>query len=186
MQKPLNKTKTMFFFKNEEDFFKHIVPLNHAFRKLNQIIDFEKLARPFNKAYSHTGSPGINSIKTLKALIIQFWEDYSDREIEKAIKENMAVRWFCEFSLNESTPNFSYFSKFRKRIGIKKIEKIFYQINRILEQHGLFSNLFTFIDSSTIITKTALWKERDKAIKKGEKKLNNLNVNKYSANKEAK
>ena len=45
--------------------------------------------------------------------------------------------------------------------------------------------MFKFIDASTIVSKTALWEERDKAIRNGEEKLNNLNVGKYAADKEA-
>jgi IS5 family transposase len=55
-----------------------------------------------------------------------------------------------------------------------------------MKENGLFGNVFTFIDASSIITKTALWEERDKAIKDGEEKLNNMVVNNYSADKEAK
>ncbi len=36
-----------------------------------------------------------------------------------------------------------------------------------------------------IVTKTALWKERDKAIKEGEEKLNNKNVTRFTADKDA-
>ena len=35
------------------------------------------------------------------------------------------------------------------------------------------------------ITKTALWKERDRALKDGEEKLNNANVTKYAKDKDA-
>jgi len=45
--------------------------------------------------------------------------------------------------------------------------------------------VFKFIDASSIITKTALWEERDKAIKDGEDKLNNINVKDYAADKDA-
>jgi len=40
----------------------------------------------------------------------------------------------------------------------------------------LFGDVFKFIDASAIVTKTALWEERDRAIKEGEEKLNNKNV----------
>jgi IS5 family transposase len=49
----------------------------------------------------------------------------------------------------------------------------------------LFGDVFTFIDASAIVTKTALWEERDEAIRNGEEKLNNTNVQKYAADKDA-
>lgn len=62
---------------------------------------------------------------------------------------------------------------------------MFKEINAILEEHGLFGNVFTFIDASTIITKAALWEERDKALADGEEKLNNSNVAKYASDTDA-
>jgi IS5 family transposase len=54
-----------------------------------------------------------------------------------------------------------------------------------LSGYGLFGTVFYFIDASAIITKTALWEERDRAIKEGEKTLNNAVVTKYAADKDA-
>ena len=50
----------------------------------------------------------------------------------------------------------------------------------------MFGEVFTFLDASSIVTKTALWEERDRAIAEGEAKLNNLNVSNYTADKDAK
>jgi len=49
-------------------------------------------------------------------------------------------------------------------------------VNAVLDSLGLFGNVFTFIDASTIISKTALWEERDRALRDGAEKLNNKNV----------
>lgn len=169
----------------EEELFRCIVGDNHPFRKLNEIINFHELTDPLRKLYSNLGTTGIDVQKGLKALLVQFWEDYSDRQMEKAIRENLAVRWFCGFGLTEETPDYSYFSKLRLRLGTKNIANLFNQVNTILEQYGLFGNVFTFVDASAIITKTALWKERDQAIEDGTKKLNNLNVKHYAKDKDA-
>lgn len=85
--------------------------------------------------------------------------------MEKAIRENLAVRLFCGFSLSEETPDYSYFSKLRKRIGTKRITVLFKQVNSTLAERGLFGDVFTFIDASAVVSKTALWQERDQAIK---------------------
>lgn len=172
-------------FSTEEELFASIIDTRHPFRKLKEIIDFKKLIGPMRSAYATLGANGIDVEKGVKALLIQFWEDYSDREMEKAIKENLAIRWFCGFSLTEATPDYSYFSKLRKRIGTKRISRFFEDVNKILEERGLFGNVFTFIDASTIITKTALWEERDRAIRDGAEKLNNANVKNYAADKDA-
>src|SRR3989338_11191325 len=152
----------------------------HAYRKLNRLINFDEIALTLQKTYSHLGQPGIPAVRGLKAMLLQFWEDYSDRQMETAVCENFAIRWFCGFSLTEKTPDHSYFGKFRKRIGTQHLADIFNAINERLQQKGLFGNIFYFIDASTIVTKSALWEERDRAIKDGHDKLNNLVVKDYA------
>lgn len=184
MQTPADKTAKLNL-ATEAEVFALIINANHPFKRINDIIDFATLVEGMRSAYSTTGAVGIDIEKGIKALLIQFWEDYSDRNMEKALRENLAVKWFCGFSLTEPTPDFSYFSKLRKRIGAKRIADMFTTINQTLETHGLFGNVFTFIDASTIITKTALWEERDKALAAGEQQLNNSNVTKYAADADA-
>lgn len=184
MQTPSEKTSRMLF-NTEEELFASIIDARHPFRKLKELIDFPTLIDPMRAAYSTLGANGIDVEKGMKALLLQFWEDYSDREMEKAVKENLAVRWFCGFSLTEETPDHTYFCKLRKRIGTKRVADFFKAVNQTLDSYGLFGNVFTFIDASSIITKTALWKERDNAIEDGAEKLNNANVEKYAADKDA-
>jgi IS5 family transposase len=179
-----NKTLKLFT-STEEEIIEKIVKKDHAFRKLNQIIDFEKLIAPYRKLYSDTGAEGIDVIKGFKSLLIQFWEDYSDREMERLLQENVAVKWFCGFALLERTPDHSYFGKLRSRLGTKSIADIFNSVNQELREKGLFGDVFKFIDASSIVTKTALWEERDKAIRNGEEKLNNQNVKNYAADSDA-
>jgi IS5 family transposase len=179
-----NKTLKLFT-SSEEEIMEKLIRENHAFRKLNNILDFEKLISPYRKLYSDMGAEGIDVVKGFKSLLIQFWEDYSDREMEKVLEENVAVKWFCGFTLLEKTPDHTYFCKLRKRLGTKNIANIFNGINQELRDKGLFGDVFKFIDASSIITKTALWDERDVAIANGEEKLNNSNVGKYAADSDA-
>lgn len=93
------------------------------------------------------------------------------------------VLWIFPYR-NNSRP--LIFWPFKKKNWAKRLADIFNTINRILKDHGLFGNVFHFVDASAIITKTALWAERDKAIKDGEETLNNAVVSKYAKDKDAK
>lgn len=170
----------------EGQVFDKIVGADHPFRRLNEIVDFDTLILPLQSCYSHTGTAGFPIESGIKALLVQFWEDYSDREMEKCLRENMAVRWFCGFGLTDETPDHSYFGKLRTRFGTKRLADLFNAVNTQLNDLGLFGNVFTFIDASSLITKTALWEERDRAIKDGHEKLNNKNVQQYAVDPEAK
>lgn len=165
--------------------FDRIVGEDHPFRRLNKIIHFEEIIHSFKSCYSSIGTEGLPIEAGFKALLVQFWEDYSDREMEKCLRENMAVRWFCGFGLTDETPDHSYFGKLRKRIGTKKLADAFNSVNAQLNTLGLFGNVFAFIDASSLITKTALWQERDTAIQNGCEKLNNTNVEQYAADPDA-
>lgn len=184
MLKTLEKTEVLVS-SPQEELLEKLVRSDHAFRTLNSILDFGKLFEPYRLLYSHTGTAAIDVEKGMKALLVQFWEDLSDRQMENALQENVAIKWFCGFALLDQTPDHTYFCKLRKRIGTKGIASLFQNINGELQRKGLFGNVFTFIDASSIVTKTALWKERDKAIKDGEEKLNNANVKTYAADKDA-
>lgn len=184
MQKYSNRTSAMLM-KTEAEVFDALIPSDHPFRQLNDLIDFSELIAPLRSLYSELGTTGIDVEKGVRALLIQFWEDYSDRQMEKCLRENMAVKFFCGFGVLEATPAHTYFTKLRSRLGARNIANLFHGVNTLLRNKGLFGDVFTFIDASTIVTKTALWEERDKAIKEGEEKLNNANVKNYAADPDA-
>ncbi len=170
---------------SEEELLEKSVSQDHPFRLLSASIKLDKIARKYRHLYSNIGAKGLPIEKALRLLIIQFLEDYSDREMERAISENLAVKWFCGYQISESTPDHSFFGIFRKRLGTNNLKNIFDEVNSELRKAGLIGDTFSFVDATGIITKTALWDERDKAIKNSEDKLNNSNVSKYAADKDA-
>ena len=184
MQKHAEKTAAMLL-ATEKEVFDKLVPEDHPFRKLSRVIDFNILVQPLRSLYSDLGATGIDVEKGLKALLVQFWEDYSDRQMEQALRENIAVKFFCGFALTEKTPAYSYFTKLRSRLGAKCLADTFNATNAQLRRVGLFGDTFTFVDASAIITKTALWEERDRAIADGYEKLNNAVVSHYAADPDA-
>ena len=101
------------------------------------------------------------------------------------MKENNAGKWFCDFDITARTPNFSLFSKIRKKIGTKNLSKIFQNLRDQLKSKGYINEVFNFVDASHLISKANLWKERDKAIKARYEKLNNETLPKVANDKEA-
>lgn len=162
-----------------------LVPMDHTYRKIIKAVDFKPVYKKFNKLYSKNGAPAVPIEQGFKALILQFMEDVSDRQMERFLAENNAAKWFCGFELTEKTPDHTYFCKLRKRLGTKAISIAFNHMVKSLEDQGLVGNCFTFIDATSIVSKAALWEERDKAIKEGEERLNNQNIGKHSSDKQA-
>lgn len=73
----------------------------------------------------------------------------------------------------------------RQKIGTSLLSKIFEGLRDQLKSQGLMSEVFTFVDASHLISKAALWEERDKAIEAKYEKLNNLTLPKVAVDKQA-
>ena len=162
-----------------------MVRADHPYRKIKELVNFSELLKPLHDLYSTKGAQGIAVEIGFKCLFIQFSEDLSDRQMENALKENGAMKWFCGFSLIEPTPGHTYFCKLRKRIGDKNLSDLLNRTNEKLRENNLIGDAFTFIDATGIVSKIALWEERDRAIKDGLDKLNNENVSDYATDSDA-
>jgi IS5 family transposase len=174
-------TQMAIFVPNVEDF----VSQDHAYRKLNALIDFPTLTKGLKKCYSTKGRAGYPVSTAFKCLLLQFMEDLSDRELERFLQENLAGKYFCDFKLDDQTPDFSYFSTLRKRIGTKNLADMFNQVRAQLKKKNIIKEVFSFVDATHLVSKVSTWNERDKAIKEGMEKLNNATIGKVAVDKQA-
>ena len=102
---------------------------------------------------------GYGAFRLFLCLLIQFMEDLSDRELESYIQGNNIAKWLCNFSLLAKTPDHTVFSRVRKRIGTKRLSKIFNMLKNQLKAKGYMNEVLTFIDASHLISKSTLWKK---------------------------
>ena len=163
-----------------------LVPQNHTYRKLRKQLDFNRIAKSVKIKESDVGAIGFGKARLVTCLILQFMEDLSDREFERFISENTAGKWFCEFGLLEKTPDYTTICKFRNLIGTKQMGNIFHEVKRQMQAQNCGSDVFTFVDSTALISKLSLWEERDKAITAGYERLNNLVLPKVTSDLKAK
>ena len=162
-----------------------LVSSSHQYRKFMELFDFVVIEEILLSCEKESSYKGYGICRLFKCIILQFMEDLSDRELERFLQENNAAKWFCDFSLTEVTPNFSVFCRLRKRIGTKRLSKIFSILRDQMRSKGWMSEVFTFVDASHLISKAKLWQERDKAIKLKYDKLNNDNISEVSTDKQA-
>lgn len=162
-----------------------LVPANHSYRKFKELWNFTDIGKELEKIEFDSDHKGYGVFRLFLALLLQFTEDLSDRELERYLSENNSAKWFCQFGLVEQTPNFRVFTNARKRIGTNKLSKIFNILKEQLRAKGYMSEVFTFVDASHLISKASLWEERDKAIKQKYDKLNNEILPKIAKDKEA-
>ncbi len=162
-----------------------LIPEDHPYRHLDQVISFAKLSAPYASLYSAKGRKEKGVAFGLRALVLQFMEDLSDREMERYLQENMAGKWFCDLALGGKGPDHSYFGDFRKRLGTTGLMAIFSQVRESLKGMGLIREVFTFVDASQLVSKLTTWDDRDKAIKAGLETFNNQTAPKVAADNQA-
>lgn len=164
-----------------------LVSAEHVYRKFMQLLDFTSIAERLQKLENnkHHGAKGYGIEVLFRCLLLQFIEDVSDRELEKMLQENSAAKYFCGFRLCEVTPDFSLFSKTRKKIGPEELGALFAKMRDQLRAHGYMNEVFNFIDASHLVSKAALWEERDEAIKQRYEALNNQTLPKVAKDKQA-
>jgi len=162
-----------------------LVPEAHAYRRFASIWSFSRVEKRLKKFEKANPYKGFGLLRLFKCLLLQFMENTSDRELEKFLQENNAAKWFCGFGLTEPTPDYSVFSKVRKRIGTSVLSTIFSDLREQLKTQGLMNEVFSFVDASALVAKAQLWEERDKAIKAKYEKLNNQVLPKVAHDKQA-
>ena len=162
-----------------------LVAEKHTYRKLKKLLDFERIAKSVKIQTAEVGAIGYGKLRLIICLILQFMEDLSDREFERFLQDGIAARWFCGFGLLEKTPDYTTICKFRNVIGTKQMSRIFSEVKRQMQAKNCCSEVFTFIDSTALISKLNLWEERDKAITAGYERLNNEVLPEVSVDKEA-
>lgn len=165
----------------------NLVPQSHPYRQFLNVIDFQPCMKVLSELSneSKVGANGFGPDKLFRALLLQFMEDNSDREHERFLQENNAAKWFCQFKLNDKSPDHSTLCVARKKIGTKRVSRIFKLIRDQLKDRGLISEIFTFVDASHLISKANLWEERDKCHAKKIEKLNNETLPKVAFDKQA-
>lgn len=162
-----------------------LVPNDHPYRKYLKVLDFNLITKPLQELKLDIGAKGYGIERLFKCLFLQFAEDLSDRELSRFIQENNAAKYFCGFSLVDKTPDYTLFTKTRKRIGTTLLSRIFADVRAMLKAKGWMNEVFNFVDASHLISKSNLWEERDKAIKEKYEKLNNETLPKVAVDKEA-
>lgn len=169
----------------EDQLLEDAVSEKHPLRKIAKMITVKSMVYRIKELATAIGRKGYGLEVALACLILQFYYDLTDREMEERLRHDMAFRWFCGFGITEKTPDHSFFCRARKLIGTKRIGQIFQYMNKKSKEAGIMREVFTFVDASAIKAKETTWVERDKALKAGEEKLNNDNVQNYGADKDA-
>ena len=90
------------------------IPKGHLLRSIDHFLDLSGLHDHLAPYYSHTGRPSIDPELMMRMLIVGYcYGIRSERQLCEEVKLNLAYRWFCRLSIEDTVPEHSTFSKNR-------------------------------------------------------------------------
>ena len=90
------------------------IPKDHLLRSIDHFLDLSGLHDHLAPYYSHTGRPSIDPELMMRMLIVGYcYGIRSERQLCEEVKLNLAYRWFCRLSIEDTVPEHSTFSKNR-------------------------------------------------------------------------
>jgi transposase len=91
-----------------------VVPPDHLIRQIDGILDLSWVHEELAPYYSHTGRPSIDPVLMIRMLLVGYvFAIRSERRLCSEVQVNLAYRWFCKLSIEDSIPDHSVFCRAR-------------------------------------------------------------------------
>ena len=127
------------------------VPKEHPLRKIKQYLDFDFIRSQVTDLYGTNGNQSVDPSVILKLMFLLFYENVkSERALMRQLPLRLDWLWFCDYDLDEDTPDHSVLSKARRRWGPEVFGQFFMNILKQCIDAGLIDGETIYIDSSTI------------------------------------
>jgi IS5 family transposase len=127
------------------------------FDNINKIVDWNKLEliikKYYNKGMSADGRPAYEGILLFKITLLQTWFKLSDQAVEERINDSIKFTRFLGQSLEDSVPDHSVISRFRKEMSEKNaMKKVLGELNRQLVKHNIIVKTGVLVDASLSVS----------------------------------
>jgi len=127
------------------------IPVDHPLRKIKQLVDFDFIRSQVADTYGNNGNQSVDPSVILKLVFLLFYENVkSERALMRQLPLRLDWLWFCDYDLDEDTPDHSVLSKARRRWGMEVFEQFFMNILEQCINAGLVDGETIYIDASTI------------------------------------
>ena len=124
---------------------------DHPLRRIRRLVDFDFVRGEVAELYGGVGNPSVDPAVIIKLMFLLFYENVKS---ERALMDQLPLRldwlWFCDYDLEECTPNHSVLSKARRRWGFAVFSRFFERILQQCIDAGLVDGEVVHIDSSMI------------------------------------
>jgi len=131
--------------------FDKLIPKDHLLVKINSILDFSFIYGNLKDLYSKIGRNSIDPVIMFKMLLLEYIYVLSDVKVEERTKTDIVFRWFLGLTLDDSVPDATSLSYFRKRrLNDDYFDKIFNEIIFQCIEKGLIKTNRFMIDSTDV------------------------------------
>ncbi len=137
--------------------YEKLIPKDNILYKINQVIDFSFVNEACSDLYSlDNGRPVTNTPERMfRSAIIQYLNDFSDRQMEEAARYNLIIKWFIGIPVEDSSYDHSALGDFRDRLGENRWKKLFFVILKQIEDAG-FAKGNQSVDATHVIANIAI------------------------------
>jgi transposase len=104
-----------------------VVPPDHLVRQIDVILDLSWMHKELAPYYSHTGRRSIDPVLMIRMLLVGYvFAIRSERRLCSEVQVNLAYRWFCKLSIEDSIPDHSVFcharhERFRESEALRRV-----------------------------------------------------------------
>lgn len=125
--------------------------VNARLEAISQVIDWSPIERLAEAIRPGGGRPPYRAGSMVKALYLQMLYGLSDPGLEEALVDRLSFRRFCDFELDEATPDETTICRFRCMASEEKLmEACFDEVNRQLDAKGLIVRKGTLMDATLL------------------------------------
>ncbi|MEM9761961.1 MAG: transposase, partial [Pseudomonadota bacterium] len=129
------------------------MPADHPLRRIDALLDLQRLRPTFAALYSPIGRPSIDPELLIRMLLVGYlYGIRSETRLCSDVDLNLAFRWFCRLGLESPVPDRSTFSKNRHGRFAEGdvLRQVFEAVVQRCMEAGLVSGVGALVDGSTV------------------------------------
>ena len=128
-----------------------LVPQDHFYRHVQQVLDLSFVYDLVRDCYSTAGRPSVDPVVFFKLQLVMFFEDIrSERLLMRQVTDRLSIRWYVGYDLDEPLPDHSTLSKIRLRYGLEVFRQFFEAIVEQCQQAKLVWGRELYFDSTQV------------------------------------
>jgi IS5 family transposase len=134
--------------------YEQVVPQGHFLRILKNMIDWKPFTQKMIRLYKGegvVGRPPFDPALVLKVELIAYLYNLTERQVEVYVNENLPAKYFVGLAVDQSAPDHSTLTVFRKRLlergKLAIFEEMLADIVRVAQEKGVQMGSIQIVDS---------------------------------------